>query len=143
MSSNSSQSKVVPSSNTQQIDTFDATDHCKPIDDKVDKRSSWEAFEFKLLESGNVEVVNCSHENPEEHTYVVVMDSDGVPKWCLKKSSDDSDDWSDCPSRKFGCSHSPSATDDAPHEVCKHSWGVAKSQPLVRAVRAQKSDNDD
>jgi len=40
-------------------------------DTTVEKRASWEVFEFTLLEGGDVEVVNSSHEEPADHTYTV------------------------------------------------------------------------
>lgn len=35
------------------------------------KRAQWEAFEFTIIGEGDIEVVNGSHEEPEEHTYTV------------------------------------------------------------------------
>lgn len=116
---------------------FDATEHCRPHNGKVDKRATWEAMEFRVLDSGNVEVVNTSHEKPEDHVYHVVTDQRGVPKWCLKSEGDG--EWSDCPARKFHCEHE--TPEGEPHEVCKHCWAVANQPAIVAAVRDVKEEN--
>lgn len=138
------QTKTTVSQQSQSEEAFFATDHCKPSDEKVAKRGDWEAFDYRLLDNGNVEVVNKSHGDEEaiDHTYVVVMDERGVPKWCLKKPAEDEGEWEDCPARKYHCSHEPKPTSDEKHEVCKHSWAVAQNDVIVQAVRAQKQRDD-
>lgn len=37
------------------------------VDAKIEKRASWEAFEFTLLGDGDVEVMNGSHDEPDKH----------------------------------------------------------------------------
>jgi hypothetical protein len=78
----------------------------------VEKRASWEAFEFSLLEGGKVEVVNGSHDEPEEHTYTVHVEG-GIPFSCT------------CPAWEY--------QDGA----CKHMVAVAIREPLLEAVSAE------
>jgi hypothetical protein len=80
-------------------------------DSKSVKRASWEAFEFTLLGAGDVEVVNTSHENPEEHTYTVHVEG-GIPADCT------------CPAFEY---------QDGP---CKHMVAVAIREPVLEAVTA-------
>lgn len=95
----------------------------------VVKRAEWEAFDFRVLESGNVEVVNNSHgeENAEDHTYHVQLDDDAIPYWCVRRLPDDEDDdWEDCPAMKW-------------HDGdCKHCHGVARNDVIIAVVRAVK-----
>jgi hypothetical protein len=81
-------------------------------DATVAKRASWEAFEFTLLEGGKVEVVNTSHETPDEHTYTVHVEG-GIPFSCT------------CPAWEY---------QDGP---CKHMVAVAIREPLLEAVSAE------
>jgi hypothetical protein len=78
----------------------------------VEKRASWEAFEFTLLEGGNVEVVNGSHDEPEEHTYTVHVEG-GIPAACT------------CPAWEY--------QDGA----CKHMVAVAIREPVLEATSAE------
>ena len=78
-------------------------------DATVEKRASWEAFEFKLLEGGRVEVVNGSHDEPEEHTYTVHVEG-GIPFSCT------------CPAFEY---------QDGP---CKHLVAVAIREPVLEAA---------
>lgn len=115
-------------------DGFDATDHCTPFNEATAKRANWEAFEARVLDSGNVEVVNTSHENPEDHVVHVVCDQRGVPKWCLSLDQD-SGEFEDCPACKYHCDH---GSDE--NEVDKHQWFVANQPAIVQAVREIKGD---
>ena len=126
--------EVGQNSQSVQIDNigFDATEHCSPHNDKVAKRAVWEAFSFRVLESGNVEVINGSHANPSDHVYHVVCDDEGVPKWCLKSKG--KGQWDDCPARKYHCDHDSD-------EVCKHCWAVANQPSIVAAVRSIKQSD--
>ena len=81
-------------------------------DTMVEKRASWEAFEFTILEGGDVEVVNGSHDEPDEHTYTVHIES-GIPFSC------------NCPAFEY--------QDGA----CKHMVSVAIREPLLEAVNAE------
>ena len=81
-------------------------------DEKTVKRAQWEAFEFTLLEDGDVEVVNTSHDNPEEHTYTVHLEGD-IPADCT------------CPAFEY-------------HDgACKHMLAVAIREPVLRAATEQ------
>ena len=78
-------------------------------DATIEKRASWEGFEFTLLECGMVEVVNRSHEEPEEHTYTVHVEG-GIPFSCT------------CPAFEY---------QDGP---CKHMVAVAIREPVLEAA---------
>ena len=81
-------------------------------DATIEKRASWEGFEFTVLESSRVEVVNGSHDEPDEHTYTVHVES-GIPFSCT------------CPAFEY--------QDGA----CKHMVSVAIREPLLEAVSAE------
>jgi hypothetical protein len=81
-------------------------------DATVEKRASWEAFEFTLLEDNKVEVVNDSHDEPKEHTYTVHVES-GILSDCT------------CPAFEY--------QDGA----CKHMMAIAIREPLLEAVNAE------
>jgi hypothetical protein len=87
-------------------------------DAKVEKRASWEAFEFTLLEGCKVEVVNGSHDEPEEHTYTVHIEG-SIPFSCT------------CPAWEY--------QDGA----CKHMVAVAIREPLIEAVSAEPTVKTD
>jgi hypothetical protein len=78
-------------------------------DATIEKRASWEAFEFTLLENGEVEVVNTSHNEPDEHTYSVSVES-GIPAHC------------GCPAWEY---------QEGP---CKHMVAVAIREPVLDAA---------
>lgn len=81
-------------------------------DATVEKRASWEAFEFTLLEGDKVEVVNGSHEEPSNHNYTVHVEG-GIPFSCT------------CPAWEY--------KDGA----CKHMVSVAIREPLLEAMSAE------
>jgi hypothetical protein len=87
-------------------------------DTTVEKRASWEAFEFTLLGDGDVEVVNTSHEEPEDHTYTVHVEA-GIPFSCT------------CPAFEY--------QDGA----CKHMLSIAIREPLLEAVSAEPTVKPD
>jgi hypothetical protein len=78
-------------------------------DEQVEKRAQWEAFEFTVLGGGDVEVVNDSHENADDHTYTVHVEG-GIPSDCT------------CPAWEY----QPGA--------CKHMVGVAIREPVLKAA---------
>lgn len=145
MSSKSTDSDSV--STDSSIDTFKATDHVCGHNEKVQKRSDWEAFSFRVLSSGNVLVVNGSHDNPAEHAYVVTTDSEGLPKWCLKVLDEDAeDDWGDCPAMAYHCVNDDDVdtlTAKGEYEVCKHGLAYANHDVLVHTVRQIKQGDMD
>jgi hypothetical protein len=81
-------------------------------DSKSAKRAQWEAFEFTLLGDGDVEVVNTSHEEPDEHTYTVHVEG-GIPSDCT------------CPAFEYR------------EGSCKHQVAVAIREPVLEAVSAE------
>jgi hypothetical protein len=81
-------------------------------DTTVEKRAQWEGFEFTILEGGNVEVVNGSHDEPEEHTYTVHVEG-GIPAACT------------CPAWEY--------QDGA----CKHMVAIGIRESLLEAVSAE------
>jgi len=81
-------------------------------DEQISKRAQWEAFEFTVLGEGDVEVVNGSHDNPEEHRYTVHVEG-GIPSDCT------------CPTWKY--------QDGA----CKHMVAVAIREPLLEVVSTE------
>ncbi len=83
-------------------------------DATVEKRALWEAFEFALLEDGKVEVVNGSHDEPEEHTYTVHVEG-GIPFSCT------------CPAFEYQ------------EGACKHMVAVAIREPVLEAVNAEST----
>lgn len=78
-------------------------------DEQVEKRAQWEAFEFTVLGNGDVEVVNDSHENADDHTYRVHVES-GIPSDCT------------CPA------------DTYQEGACKHRVAVAIREPVLEAA---------
>lgn len=81
-------------------------------DATVEKRAQWEGFEFTILEGDDVEVVNGSYDEPEEHTYTVHVEG-GIPSDCT------------CPAFKY--------QDGA----CKHMVAVTIREPVLDAVTAE------
>lgn len=81
-------------------------------DATIEKRASWEGFEFTLLGEDDVEVVNCSHDKPEEHTYTVHVEGE-IPSDCT------------CPAFEY--------QDGA----CKHMVAVAIREPILEAVTTE------
>lgn len=81
-------------------------------DATIEKRASWERFEFTLLGGGDVEVVNCSHEVPEEHTYRVHVEG-GIPSDCT------------CPAFEYQ------------EGACKHMVAIAIRDPILEAVATE------
>jgi len=75
----------------------------------TEKRAQWEAFEFTVLDGGDVEVVNGSHADDDDHTYTVHIEG-GIPSDCT------------CPAWEF----QPGA--------CKHMVGVAIRDPVLDAA---------
>jgi hypothetical protein len=82
-------------------------------DEEVAKRAQWEAFEFTVLGGGGVEVVNDSHEDPEDHTYTVHVEG-GIPSDCS------------CPAWEFQSG------------ACKHMIGVAIREPVLEAATREQ-----
>ena len=74
------------------------------------KRAQYEAFDFRLTDSG-VRVRNGSHANPDEHVYDVTVTA-GVPSACT------------CPA------------DDHYETACKHRLAVAIREPVLNAAIA-------
>jgi hypothetical protein len=87
-------------------------------DATVEKRASWEAFEFTVLEGGDVEVVNTSHDEPDEHTYTVHIES-GIPFSCS------------CPAFEYQ------------ESACKHMVSIAIREPLLEVVNAEPTVKTD
>ena len=81
-------------------------------DATIEKRASWEGFEFTIIEVGKVEVVNGSHDEPDEHTYTVHVEG-GIPFSCT------------CPAFEY---------QDGP---CKHMVAVAIRELILEAVSAE------
>jgi len=93
---------ALPSSEV--LDTLDATS-------TIEKRASWEGFEFTILEGGKVEVVNKSYDAPEGVTYTVYVEG-GIPFSCTCTAFDYQDG------------------------SCKHMVAVAIREPVLKAVSA-------
>jgi hypothetical protein len=87
------------------VDALDA-------DTRTEKRASWEGFEFTVLEGGEIEVVNGSHDQPEEHTYTVHVEG-GIPSDCT------------CPAFEYQ------------EGACKHMVAVAIREPVFEAVTSK------
>jgi len=81
-------------------------------DATTEKRATWEAFEFTVLESGAVKVVNASHDNPDDHQYTVHTGG-RIPTDCT------------CPA--FEYQKGP----------CKHMVAVAIREPVLEAATAK------
>lgn len=84
---------------------------------KTEKRAEWEAFEFRVPVSGVVRVENVSHDESDDHVYVVELGGD-EPESCT------------CPAFEYHCSGS---------ERCKHMTAVA-NQPAVLLAAAADDD---
>ncbi|ELY77933.1 SWIM zinc finger family protein [Natrinema gari] len=82
-------------------------------DDQIAKRAQWEAFEFTALGDGDVEVVNDSHEEADDHTYTVHVEG-GIPSDCT------------CPAWEY----QPGA--------CKHMVAVAIREPVLEAASREQ-----
>lgn len=97
---------------TQASSTENGID-CKQLieeaDPKTIKRAEWEAFEFEMKAPGIVRVINGSHKNPEDHSYLVNVEN-GVPVAC------------ECPDFEY---------DNGP---CKHTVAVAIREPVIEAA---------
>lgn len=77
---------------------------------RVVKRAQYEAFEF-TVDGDDVQVRNCSHVDPSEHEYCVIV-RDGLPVSCS------------CPA------------DTRFDEACKHRVAVAIRPPILEAATA-------
>ena len=88
------------------IETLDA-------DEQVQKRAQWEAFEFTVLGDGDVEVVNDSHGDADNHTYTVHVEG-GIPSDCT------------CPAWEY----QPGA--------CKHMVAVAIRESVLDAASREQ-----
>jgi len=80
--------------------------------EQIAKRAQWEAFEFTVLGDGDVEVVNGSHDESEEHTYTVHVEGE-IPSDCT------------CPAWEYQ------------EGACKHMVGVAIREPVLEAVSTE------
>lgn len=87
------------------------------VDSKVIKRAQHEAFDYSITEKANVRVRNCSHDDPNEHEYVVFVESE-IPFDC------------DCPAAQY-------------HEgPCKHQVAVAINEPVLAACEAAQNERE-
>ena len=91
---------------TDVVDVLDA-------DVATEKSAQWEAFEFTVLGDGDVEVVNTSHEDPDDHTYTVHVEG-GIPSDCS------------CPA------------DTYQEGACKHRVAVAIREPVLEAATREQ-----
>jgi len=82
-------------------------------DEQVKKRAQWEAFEFTILGDGDVEIVNDSHADADDHTYTVHVEG-GIPSDCT------------CPAFEY----QPGA--------CKHMVAVAIREPVLEAASREQ-----
>jgi hypothetical protein len=78
----------------------------------------WEGFEFTLLGEGDIEVVNCSHENPKEHIYTIHVEA-GITSNCT------------CPAF------------DYQDGACKHMVDIATREPILEDVSAEPATRAD
>lgn len=81
----------------------------REFDAKRAKRAQLEGLEFTIIGHREVEVVNASHENPEEHTHTVHVDGD-IPSDCT------------CPAWEYR------------EGACKHIVTVAIRKPVLAAL---------
>jgi hypothetical protein len=79
----------------------------------VKKRAQLEALEFRVLGDGDVEVVNTSHDDRDEHTFIVHVES-RIPSDC------------ECPAWEY----QPCA--------CKHVVAVANRKLVLEAVSGEQ-----
>lgn len=82
----------------------------READAKTVKRAQYEAFEFELDAPGLVTVINASHKNPADHSYLVNVETD-TPVAC------------ECKAFQYR---------DGP---CKHMVAVAIRQPVLMAAQ--------
>ncbi|WP_135852644.1 SWIM zinc finger family protein [Halorussus salinus] len=82
-------------------------------DEQVEKRAQWEAFEFTVVGDGDVEVVNDSHADADDHTYTVHVE-DSIPSDCT------------CPAWEY----QPGA--------CKHMVAVGIREPVLEAASGEQ-----
>lgn len=80
-------------------------------DPKTVKRAQYEAFEFELEAPGLIRVTNGSHEDPENHSYLVNIETD-TPVACQ------------CPAFEYG------------EGACKHMIAVAIREPVLEAAQS-------
>jgi|GEM_PF-4890825 len=134
------------------VDVVDPTQHVVGFNAKTMKRAKWEEYDFVVTESGNVEVRNASYgDDADEHTYHVVTDAAGIPKWCLHALSDaHEDDWKPCPAMAYHAAKKNKATgletDElvarGEYRVCKHALAYARNEAIVQAVRRVKQGDN-
>jgi hypothetical protein len=77
----------------------------------IQKRAQWEGFEFTLLGDGDVEVVNASYDEPEDHTYTAHVEG-GIPSDCT------------CPAFEYQ------------EGACEHMVAVVIREPVLEAATA-------
>jgi len=82
-------------------------------DDQIVKRAQWEAFEFTVHGDGDVEVVNDSHADADDHTYTVHVEG-GIPSDCT------------CPA------------DTYQEGACKHRVAVAIREPVLEVASREQ-----
>lgn len=82
----------------------------RDADPNTIKRAQWEAFQFDLETPGLIRVTNGSYENPEDHSYLVNIETD-TPVACQCKA--------------FQYQERP----------CKHMVAVAIRQPVLKAAQ--------
>ncbi len=82
-------------------------------DEQVEKQAQWEAFSFRLLGDGDVEVTNGSHEDADEHTYTVHVEG-GIPSDCTRPA------W------------------EYQTGACKHMVAVAIREPVLEAASREQ-----
>lgn len=87
------------------------------FDASTSKRAQYEAFAFVLDTPGIVTVRNQSHENADEHTYRVKVET-GVPVAC------------ECPADTYHAS------------ACKHRMAVAIRTPVLDAATDHERERD-
>ncbi|WP_336363179.1 SWIM zinc finger family protein [Halalkalicoccus salilacus] len=80
-------------------------------DQKTVQRAQYEAFEFELDTPGLVTVINASHKNPADHSYLVNVETD-TPVAC------------ECKAFQYR---------DGP---CKHMVAVAIREPVLKAAQS-------
>jgi len=133
-------------------DLVDPTQHVVGFNDKTMKRAKWEEYDFVVTDTGNVQVRNASYgDDADAHTYHVVTDASGIPKWCLHALEDDhEDDWAPCPAMAYHAARKNKETGldteeliaNGEYRVCKHALAYARNEAIVQAVRRVKGGDN-
>lgn len=98
----------------------------------AEQRAKWEAFSFAVRDDGTIEVTNESHENPDDHQYLVSLD-DRLEDGCTCEAAQYFEE--DCKHRRAARNHpairaaAETATEQFRAEKARADGGAAMEAP--------------